>query len=69
MSPGDPLARPDGVLGFANVAGGSSGDSSSPLYASQLAKWLTVDHHRVPMNHRAVRVVAERVELFTPPLP
>jgi len=65
----DPAARPDGVLGFANLAGGSSGDSSSPLYASQLAKWLTVDHHRVPMNRRAVRVVAERVELFTPPLP
>jgi penicillin amidase len=66
MSPGDPLARPDGVLGFANVAGGSSGDSDSPLYASQLGKWLTVDYHAVPMNQRDVRRVAEKVELFEP---
>jgi len=69
MSPGDPLARPDGVLGFANVAGGSSGDSSSPLYASQLGAWLTVDYHRVLMNARDVRAAATRVELFEPPAP
>jgi penicillin amidase len=69
MSPGHPFARPDGVLGYASLPGGSSGDADSPLYASQLAKWLTVDHHRVPMNRRDVRVVAERVELFNPPLP
>ena len=69
LAPGHPLARPDGVLSFASLAGGSSGDSTSPLYASQLGKWLTVDYHRVPMNARDVRVAAEHVELFTPPRP
>jgi penicillin amidase len=69
LAPSHPLARPDGVLGFANLAGGSSGDSTSPLYASQLGKWLTVDYHRVPMNSRDVRVAAERVELFTAAAP
>jgi len=67
LAPGHWLAGPDGVLGFANLAGGSSGDAASPLYASQLPKWLTVDYHRVPMNRRDVRMVAERVELFTAP--
>ena len=69
LAPGHRLARPDDVLGFASLAGGSSGDSTSPLYASQLGKWLTVDYHRVPMNAREVRVAAERVEIFSPPLP
>lgn len=69
MAPGAPTARPDGVLGFASLAGGSSGDPASPLYASQLGSWLTVDYHRVPMNRRDVRVAAERVELFEPPAP
>jgi acyl-homoserine lactone acylase PvdQ len=57
------------VLGFANLAGGSSGDAESPLYASQLSKWLTVDYHRVPINCFDVRRVAERIEFFTPPAP
>jgi len=69
MAPGHRLGRPDGVLGFASLAGGSSGDAESPLYASQLAKWLTVDYHRMPMSRRDVRRVAERVELFTPAVP
>jgi len=69
LAAGRRLARPDGVLGFASLAGGSSGDAESPLYASQLANWLTVDYHRVPMNRRDVRMVAERVEVFTPPKP
>jgi len=38
LAPGHRLARLDRVLGFASLAGGSSGDSTSPLYASQLAK-------------------------------
>jgi penicillin amidase len=63
---GEARARPDGVLGFANVAGGASGDPSSPTYASQLATWLTSDHHKVPMNSRDVRDIAERAELFVP---
>jgi len=66
---GHPLAGWERVLGFANLPGGSSGDADHPLYASQLAKWLTVDYHRVPMSYRDVRLAAERIELFTPPLP
>ena len=69
MSPGHPLTRWDGVLGFASVPGGSSGDADHPLYASQLGKWLTVDYHHMPMNRRDVRMVAERVELFMAPRP
>ena len=69
LAPGHWLARRDGVLGFANVAGGSSGDAESPLYASQLARWLTADYHRVPMNRRDVRMVAQRVEVFEAPSP
>jgi penicillin amidase len=69
MAPDHPLARPDGVLGFNSLPGGSSGDSEDPLYASQLGSWLTVDYHRMPMNARDVRVAAERVELFTPAVP
>jgi penicillin amidase len=65
MAPG----RPFDALGFSSLSGGSSGDPASPLYASQLAAWLTVDYHRMPMNHRDVRVAAERVELFTPAAP
>jgi penicillin amidase len=69
MAAGRRLGRRGGVLGFASLAGGSSGDSENPLYASQLGKWLTVDYHRVPMNRRDVRRVAERVEVFRPPKP
>jgi penicillin amidase len=63
MAPG----RPFGALGFSSLSGGSSGDPASPLYASQLGKWLTVDYHRMPMKRRDVRMVAERVEVFKPP--
>ena len=69
LAPGHWLAWPHGVLGFANLAGGSSGDAESPLYASQLGEWLTVDYHRVPMRWRDVRSVAERIEFFKPPKP
>jgi penicillin amidase len=69
LASGHPLAGWERVLGFANQAGGASGDADHPHYASQLAKWLTVDYHRVPMSYRDVRWAAERIELFTPPLP
>jgi penicillin amidase len=69
MSPSHQLAPWDGVIGFASLPGGSSGDATSPLYASQLAKWLTVDYHYVPMNRMSVYLVGERQEIFTPPLP
>jgi penicillin amidase len=69
MAPGHPDAGHDGVLGYASLKGGASEDPLSPSYTSQLAKWLTVDYHRMPMNARDVRVAAERVEFFTPPKP
>jgi hypothetical protein len=69
LAPGHPLAGWERWLGFANVAGGSSEDAESPLYASQLTKWLTVDYHRVPMSIRDVRLAAEHIEIFSPPLP
>jgi hypothetical protein len=50
MAPGHPSAAPDAVLGFASFPGGSSGDFESPLYASQLPDWLTVEHHIVPVS-------------------
>ena len=66
MAPGHPDAAPNAVLGFASLAGGSSGDSESPLYASQLPAWLTVDYHAVPVSEADVAAFpAEDVE----PLP
>jgi hypothetical protein len=56
MAPGHPDAAPDAVLGFASFPGGSSGDFDSPLYASQLPAWLTVDYHRVPVSEPDVEV-------------
>jgi penicillin amidase len=58
-----------GMLGFAVVAGGASGDPESPGYASQLGLWLTADYHPVLMTARDVRAAAQRVELFEPPTP
>jgi penicillin amidase len=69
LAPAHPDARPDGVLGFSSLPGGPSGDPTSPLYVSQLGKWLTVDHDRMLVNARDVRAAATRVELFEPPAP
>ncbi len=56
-----------GALGFNTLPGGSSGDPESPLYASQLGKWLTVDYHRMPMTEGEVRREHPVMELFGPP--
>jgi hypothetical protein len=63
----DDLASNRYAAAFANVAGGSSGDAESLLYASQLPKWLTVDHHRVPMNRREVPSAPRKPETAKPP--
>jgi penicillin amidase len=67
MSPRDGRGGRAAALGFASLAGGSSGDAESPLYASQLEKWLTVDYHRVRTNPGDIRHVATKVEHFAAP--
>ncbi|MEN8183413.1 MAG: penicillin acylase family protein [Myxococcota bacterium] len=67
MSPGHPSASGAGALGFNSIPGGSSGDPASPLYASQLASWLTVDYHRLAMSQGEVRRAEHVTELFQPP--
>jgi len=64
-----PEVRPDGVLGFSSLPGGPSANPTSPLYVSQLGKWLSVDYDRMLVNARDVRAAATRVELFEPPAP
>ena len=54
------------MLGFRSLSGGSSGDPASPLYASQLGKWLTVDYHAVPMTVQAVVRHPHTTERFVP---
>jgi penicillin amidase len=56
-----------GVSGFAALNGGASSDPASPLYASQLRAWLTVDYHPVAMSGSEIGSVAQRIELFAPP--
>jgi acyl-homoserine lactone acylase PvdQ len=66
MSPRRPTVSGSGMQGLASVQGGSSGDPASPGYASQLASWLTVDYHPVPMSKKQVRRRRHTTERFVP---
>jgi penicillin amidase len=55
-----------GMVGWASLTGGASGDPASATYASQLALSLTVEHHPIAMTKRDVRRRAVERERFTP---
>ena len=57
---------PARVVGFSSLSGGSSGDPSSPFYASQLDFWLTSDYHAVPVTTAEVFARSTRTESFAP---
>lgn len=54
------------VVGFSAVSGGSSGDPSSPFYASQLGFWLTSDYYELPVTAAEVSARTTRLETFAP---
>jgi len=56
-----------GIQGWNVIPGGSSGNPASPLYATQLGAWLTVDQHPVVMSEFEALEGALRVERFSPP--
>ncbi|HME68326.1 MAG TPA: penicillin acylase family protein [Myxococcota bacterium] len=54
-----------GVEGWNVIPGGSSGNPASPLYATQLGDWLTVDQHPVIMSELEALRGARAVESFS----
>jgi penicillin amidase len=54
------------IRGFNVIPGGSSGDPSSPLYATQLGKWLTADYHKVVMTDEVAAANAVSDETLVP---
>lgn len=60
------LIGPGQIVGFSALSGGSSGDPSSPFYASQLDFWLTSDYRAVPVTTAEVAARTTRTETFAP---
>jgi penicillin amidase len=54
------------VRGFNVIPGGPSGDPNSPLYANQLATWLSADYHTVVMSDTVAGRNAIAREVFVP---
>ncbi len=53
----------DGILGHQTIPGGQSGNITSPLYASQLPRWLTNQYHDL-LPGRPPAAIMETVELL-----
>jgi penicillin G amidase len=62
---GQPIG-PFAVLGYNTIAGGPSGDPTSPEYTTQLGDWLTVDYHTVNMT---TIIPDGTVDMLVPPGP
>jgi len=48
------------------IPGGQSAVLGSPLYASQLGRWLTNNYHALPINITAASAVSTSVQDFAP---
>ncbi len=55
------------VQGFTALPGGTSGVPGDPLYAQELARWLTADYHPVEMFASQAARSARSVTTFAPP--